>query len=335
MKTKLLSALFLGCLLLSSAAVAAQENIFNGTPLVREGNEWFYYDAYSCSFRHYIKGDTVLNGIRYKKLYEESPCQGLSRKQYVNEEVAFMREENGRVYVVQDTIRSFATCGTSTIFNRCVKGEYYDLNQEWVLYDFGNMENYISQINNFFAPFEREEPIHVYYVEQISGVEGVLDPNRPCYAVYNDYYGPATAYARHCGTFIEGVGFVTDVNPFIGDLISYQFFGTTCLKHNQLVYLKNAEGEYLYLDEKLMPSGIALLKHSDLKVSASNGHISISLPDYVNYGMIEVIDINGRVVKTQYMTGNHADLHLKDFVKGMYIVQFRSEGHIAVQKVML
>ena len=43
----------------------------------------------------YIKGDTILNGIPYKKLYEECTTCTAEGNEYINQTVAFMREVNG------------------------------------------------------------------------------------------------------------------------------------------------------------------------------------------------------------------------------------------------
>ena len=212
-----------------------------------------------------------------------------------------------------------------------VKGECFNLNSEWVLYDFNDTYAFLDECNASLNKYDYL--IAKYYVVPGEN-KNVLVPGRPCYNVYDSIHPYMDGEYT---TYIERIGFVTNIYKYYGDLISFYFWGISLCAgpYPEMVYMKNPEGEYEYLNEEFMPSGIDLLKNSDMKVAAADGHISVSLPDYVQSGMLEVIDLNGRVVATQMMFGNHADVYLKHYAKGMYIVQFRAEGHLAVQKIIL
>ncbi len=328
---------------LSPLSSLAQEKTFTGTPLVREGSEWCFraerYDRIlrkkvSFYYYQYIKGDTILNGVQYKKLYEECTTCTSEGTEYINQTVAFMREENGRVSVVQDTaMQLIGSCGVSLIRMKLVRGENFVLNKhhEYVLYDFNDIDGFLDECD---SKINQTEEITDFYAVPATDVENLRVSGRTCYDVHDRLH---PYYEGEYTRYMEGVGFDTNIYKYHGDLTSFYFFGIVLCAgpHPQMVYMKNPEGEYEFMREEFMPSGIDLLKHTDMKVTAGDGHIAVSLPDYVQSGMLEVIDLNGRVVATQAVVGNHADMYLKHHTRGMYVVQFRADGHLAVRKVIL
>ena len=121
-------------------------------PLVREGVKWVYYwdydnepndgVIYHCEYAMEISGDSVINGVTYKKLYLHS----LSEPIGLSEPYALVREENKVVYRHQNLLENDILYDEIMIrFGEIpmVKGSVTD---EWVLYDFNDINRPFSNI---------------------------------------------------------------------------------------------------------------------------------------------------------------------------------------------
>ena len=123
-------------------------------PLVREGVKWVYYWDYSnepndgviyhCEYCFEIKGDSVVNGVNYKKVYRHP----LSVPVDVTTDIpyALVREDSKVVYIHQ-SLREDDIVYDEIMWRfgeiPMVKGTVTD---EWVLYDFNDINRTFSNI---------------------------------------------------------------------------------------------------------------------------------------------------------------------------------------------
>ena len=96
------------CIIFAIMAMAFSLIASAYVPLVREGVKWVYYwdydnepndgVIYHCEYAMEISGDTIVNGVTYKKLY----LHPLSEPIGLSEPYALVREENKVVYIYSD-----------------------------------------------------------------------------------------------------------------------------------------------------------------------------------------------------------------------------------------
>ena len=143
------------CIIFAIMAMAFSLIASAYVPLVREGVKWVYYwdydnepndgVIYHCEYAMEISGDTIVNGVTYKKLY----LHPLSEPIGLSEPYALVREENKVVYIYSDP-------NTFTGIYWEMICWYIDWNtlplvagqatNEWVLYDFNDVNRTFSNI---------------------------------------------------------------------------------------------------------------------------------------------------------------------------------------------
>ena len=131
-------------------------------PLVREGVVWQYaycifvseaVGAYTKVLNIQFKGDTIMNGVNYKKCYlydsEELPANSIP--------VYYARENNGKVMFANPRHEVIDTIGTDTFMPE-IPGDLFEENGETVVYDFGDMPNFAEKI---YAVIESTSEVEV------------------------------------------------------------------------------------------------------------------------------------------------------------------------------
>ncbi len=131
-------------------------------PLVREGVVWQYaycifvseaVGAYTKVLNIQFKGDTIMNGVNYKKCYlydsEELPANSLP--------VYYARENNGKVMFANPRHEVIDTIGTDAFMPE-IPGDLFEENGETVVYDFGDMPNFAEKI---YAVIESTSEVEV------------------------------------------------------------------------------------------------------------------------------------------------------------------------------
>ena len=126
-------------------SIAAQAHEAEYQPLVREGVVWHYrYCAWDFSYGYIwedikmqFKGDSILNGIDYKKCYfymEDKLPEG-------SQPFCLAREDDKKVMFCGFKHEVLDTLGTALYYLRG-----YTDNGETIAYDFGNMQDFVYQI---------------------------------------------------------------------------------------------------------------------------------------------------------------------------------------------
>ena len=258
----------LAAMLLGTLATYAQTDDY--TPLVREGSEWCYLgDCYQSKkyiqygitvleVYHYYRfeGDTVAYNHKYKILnrYETLLCERSDGSRFLMdyeiwEPFAFVREENKKVYACQcrshvhrntgydeysDEIISTASMGGIDIVN--IDGNL----QEALMYDFNDLYQYFVRANDFFRGSKvASDTIVMEPVDDKNVLNG-----KQCYKLGQFF---SKQYV------VEGIGqFCKDGLWYANAVIHMpRLYTMGILELENLVYMKNPQGEFEYLDEEM------------------------------------------------------------------------------------
>ena len=238
MKKSLLS--ILAVLFGMTTPMMAQSSSDDYIPLVVEGAKWecdfgeFHHDIRPDWFIPYtieIKGDTIIDNTKYKccvYTFEESTWiwEEYSKHSPANTlTLAFIREdvENKKVYARFKESRDYVLYSQFRI--------YYEITGEFLLYDFGNINNPEQIWQNSYYP---QGPLSVT-AEKIT-IDGV---DRNCYAIgQNGEYGYIIE-----GIGYDGYGYDQNAGDLIGQFPSF-VAGTDELPIFKAY--KNAEGKTIY-----------------------------------------------------------------------------------------
>ncbi len=107
-----------------------------------------------------------------------------------------------------------------------------------------------------------------------------------------------------------------------------------------LSYVKRDDGVYEFvfksLEDPCLECAIEALATSNLHIASSPGQWVVTLPPSGNYLKAEVLDLNGRVVWRQPVTGHEDSVSIRteNFARGTYIVVLTAQsGRLASCKV--
>ncbi len=267
--------------------VQAQET--DNQPLVREGVVWHYayhhfiiesVGSYATVQRLQFKGDTIINGVDYKKCYFYD-SDVLNEN---DEPLCCAREENGKVmftafrHEVTDTL-----CEQIPLYS--VPGEHYEDNGEKIVYDFSDMRSFVDSVNMLWPEADA----------QIQSTSAVIVNGLPakCYNISVGGCYPCS--------FIEGVG-SDGMNTgylFAPFVMLSTGFGPWPLG---LVKLTDLDGNLLYKGAcfDVLPSGDinddGLVDISDvnavINVMLGKGGITPNPADINLDGVVDIADVN-------------------------------------------
>ena len=216
-------AMIIGC---SVMTVAASSDY---VPLVQEGATWNYVSfahkkAYPYSV--YIKGDTTLGGVSYKKCYIKfyenysDSCLTENEISYlttVNPRViAFLREVDKKVYCIYQHT-NYPRFFDNYEWGKCVRQELDDKARdfaygEWLIYDFNDVESILNMPRSTKQyPYLNMK----YSVVKTDEVE-IGNTMRKRYQLRTNYYFATDSlnYYLDDGLYIiEGLGFVRMEHP--------------------------------------------------------------------------------------------------------------------------
>ena len=231
--------------LLGMAAAYAQSDDY--LPIAREGSEWCYEGnapAYDYQYMVYrFEGDTIADGRYYKILnrYNKLLCTNPDGSYYLKDHggwihYALVHEEGKKVYV-----RSCRNQRNNSIGIAGVGGldmvTFGDKTSETLLYDFNDICQYFYDANEYFHS-NFSDPL-ITPIED----ECVLN-GKQCYKLGQCFL---------CQYVVEGIGqFSKDVfqNANIATHLPSNLFISTGMELAKLVYMKNPQGEFEYLDEE-------------------------------------------------------------------------------------
>ena len=225
-------------------AVAAQSQDDGYTPLVREGSEWCYWanENTDNQYSFYVmRGDTTAYNRTYKIAYKvtsyvKTDDNGNPYFENYDEELfCCMREEGHKVFRLIAKGYSNAPGAGGIIY------ETFDMNEqafENLMYDFDDMEAYFKA----YHISKQADQWDDYAVPAVD--ENILGGNT-CYklgGLYKNHYAA------------EGIGFYSHIKQ-------YGNFGWRAMSSSSgprdagtnfeaLVYMKNPQGEFEYLDEE-------------------------------------------------------------------------------------
>lgn len=254
-------------------------------PLVREGVKWTYLEQYfdnqegQNDSRYYtieFRGDTVINGLTYKKCFqyaerEEVPWSLVFVSE--TEPYAFVREENRCVRMLLD-------------YDDVIRGEALDKYMNWEVLDFD----------------ETTDEIIVYDFNNPKGFafSHTMELNDELLNVYQ-----SQAISRD-GLLIESIGYVHDR---LGDLLcpEFTFSPSTQYRTTGLSHVADAEGNVIFKGPNysventfgdLNNDGVVDVSDVNIIIDAVLGKIDMaSVGDYdlTDDGNVDVADVNALI----------------------------------------
>lgn len=316
--------------------------------MLKDGNTWWIYsytgDVNDPQIQHYeldfhraaymyklkIEGDTIVEGINYKKLYLYYDSGNYIIKPHL---LALMRDGEGKtVYAVQ--VKEYIDLIIPDTF---VEGPYFEKTGERLLYDF-------------------DDPLRPFGRSKYDDIDN-----------FNKYYqyidmemtnGNTRRYLKTGGLGVaEGIGWMSGVgiSNFLNPRPSG---GLKCTCGSQCVMsFENAEheneykihsymAEYLWADFEnyfkwleLMRgnSGVANLKIDNAQIRYANGAIDISLEanPLRSSAMVSIIGIDGQIIKTIPVTEAKTEIPTSSLTQGTYIVQLRYDNRQINKKIVI
>ncbi len=293
-------------MLISCFSIKAAE--YEYVPLLREGVEW-NYNATSAGFGSEMKEEyyrVKLIGkitINYKEYYQAYRYRGCEYNEECAHLIAYLREENKKVYVLPASFDKY------DIFPG------YGIFKEEMVYDFNvKAGDYIIH--------------HDYKHEVITEVKNVEIGGKLRNEYVTEYY-----------SLIEGVGYVGyHTYDLLYPLQSEPTGGWHW--HISLNYIRE-NGEIVYkspfYDGRDNCSGGVSVVKSDVNVAIRvvDGVIMVSSADALCQA-IEIVAPSGELVKKKICDNERqAAISAKDISKGIYIVTVNTNKGIASQKVVI
>ncbi|MDO5509920.1 MAG: choice-of-anchor J domain-containing protein [Weeksellaceae bacterium] len=87
-----------------------------------------------------------------------------------------------------------------------------------------------------------------------------------------------------------------------------------------------------YSEETLSTSDVAVASRVSFAPNPAKDVIQINTPESVN---VQIVDVTGKIVKTQKNVQNNAQVQLNGLAKGLYIITFEGENFKSVQKLLV
>ena len=317
---------FVLTLMVSGIAVQAQEAEIQ--PLVREGVVWHYayykmnvegipeYGSSIIDYKVQFKGDTLVNGITYKKCYFFET----ERLDENVKPVMLAREVDGMVMFIDID----ASIWTDEYSLACttLPGEYMPLTGERIVYDFGNMADFITNLRNQNQSDDFFE-MELLATDQVSVAGKTV--NR--YTLTGSFMYPNSYYVESVGVDGYESGYL--FNPLV-DI-------PTCICSGSLglIKLTDLDGNVLYkgVNYEDFYTGISKMNDNMALVVLQNAQsLSVTVPCD---GMVSVIDMAGRTVVTRVVTQGTTELPTASLSAGVYIVQLSTSVGTQTTKVVI
>ena len=200
-------------LLVLLCSIAAQAQELALMPLVREGVVWHYaYEDFEVDeignridstykvlyYKKEFIGDTILNGIEYKKCYTYYDAFN----PFNNQPSIFAREDEGKIIFANLEYKDYYPP------ELCLSGRYYDLNGEYIPYDFGDMYTFLSDIESSSALYVLDPAAEI----QIDSITTTMVGNETVKCYHIDWEWFRNKYIEGVG--VDGVGTGTLDAPF-------------------------------------------------------------------------------------------------------------------------
>lgn len=286
------------------AAWAEEPEDYEYVPLVREGIEWTYAAVYHMTddgpsyFHMQFYGDTVVDGITYKKCYEYQDSEFDPNKAKL---AGFAREENKAVYSK-------------------VNPELYK-ESEVLVYNYG------AGVNETFSTYD------LGYIN-ISAVDfdyvTINGKKRKRIFCYEDNAGHDIA--------VEGLGFLATIMGNLIDVRPNNIACSDCYRAWLVYVKNLSDGTYEYNADEDDLLGLVeglTAEESGLKIRKEDGKLYVGI-DCGCYQKAELTTVGGMQVWSGSVTAtDELEIPTEGLAAGVYIVTLRSDFGSASEKVVL
>ena len=286
------------------AAWAEEPEDYEYVPLVREGIEWTYAAVYHMTddgpsyFHMQFYGDTVVDGITYKKCYEYQDSEFDPNKAKL---AGFVREENKAVYSK-------------------VNPELYK-ESEVLVYNYG------AGVNETFSTYDLgyiNIPAVDFDYVTINGKK------RKRIFCYEDNAGHDIA--------VEGLGFLATIMGNLIDVRPNNIACSDCYRAWLMYVKNLSDGTYEYnadVDDLLGSVEGLTAEESGLRIRKEDGKLYVGI-DCDCYQKAELTTVGGMQVWSGSVTAtDELEIPTEGLAAGVYIVTLRSDFGSASEKVVL
>ena len=263
-------------------------------PIVKDGTireyEMAYGDGTKTHYKIEIHGDTVINGVDYKKCYRHNfQCLDTS----IMQPRAFMRETDKKVYC---------------LWNKNYKAQSFDDKlTEW------ETENRST-----------ENEILLYDFDNINNTEALVHADD--YSIYSDYVGMdgKPCIINYYNSFAEYIGITKLhkgdlINPFIDN---FDGSGSTisigAVVYSDFIYFKSSiysDWQYIAGIDDIVADG-----NNAIKMSVNNDEIILS--GIEPGGKVSISDLTGRNILSINTDDNYIAIKTSELNPGCYIINY-------------
>ena len=331
---------------LGNYAASAWTSDDDYVPLAREGNEWAYRSFFNMNepmsfdlspeknFIYHIHGDTILNGIHYKKLYYKRCSSSFDNSTGTRQEtveldtcVIALRDEGKKVYAVNLNVDA-SQLGCSS-FVPYLHGVHWETNREGVLYDFENVYDFMR--DKYLAMFGDDDYHQSTFDRLVSAQEMTTDrikvEGRKSIHIYDGV---------ERGIFVEGIGICPPYRD--ADLLFFSV-RTQYSGHpgGELMYMRNGDGIYEYLAEALETTAVETMNADKYKpeVSLHERQLTVTLPDISGQSVVELASIDGKRILSVPAIMSQNQIPLFDLPAGIYVVRVSTKLSNHSTKIIL
>ena len=313
--------------LLGGIAVQAQEADYQ--PLVREGVVWHY--AYlkmnvenvpelgssliDCKVQ--FKGDTLVNGIGYKKcyFYETESLEDYTKP------VALAREVDGAVMFAKTDayIWSNDESFEYALVSSTLPGEH----DERIVYDFADMSGFVARLKSQNQA-DAQLDLELVATDRVSVADNTVNK----YTLTGSFMYPNSYYVESVGVdgYLSGYLFM----PLVDLLTCY------CSRSIGLIKLTDLEGKMLYKGtnyDEYYSAVDKLQSNQQMRVvQQPDGALHAVLP---SDGMLSVFDMAGHMVACRLVTQGINEFSTSSLAAGIYLVQLSTATGTHTAKVVV
>lgn len=275
-----------------------QQNI----PLLKDGNIWRVARAainhppdpwWIIKQQYYLNGDTLINGINYKKLYSCDYSPSLYNLFYLGG----MREDSlNRIYVYVDS--------NNFTFNPIIQP-----NTEYLVYDFG------LNVGDTIRLFNMQDSILI-----LQTVDSVFIGNR-----YRKRWQLVDEFNSPKKVWIDGIGDITGLFfPLEHCFEETQML--TCFEEYEGILWSNPGLQGIDCFSVGIEENIQEINKVSVNPNPTSGKLNIELAEIPKETvLVELYDISGRLIKLdEFFNQSNFSLELTDLQNGIYILNIKS-----------
>ena len=271
-------------------------------------------EVYPISHKYIIDGDSVIKGVKYKKLLEFYTCNWVEDDYYVTdlyEDTYFCRYENGKYLFYLPEYKEYWH-----VEERYIGDDYVFCDESLTTGDiFVDKYNKIGSINDTIFDASAYRIRKCWKLQPHSSI--------------SSRYREALNYVA----WVEGIGSLSQPIP-------YEIGEVDCACYQMLLYCINPAGDTIYRNQKYIDlvepyfkTNIPALKSSAVSFSQRGGECVVTLPYDASAWSATLYNSVGATVARR--SGEGSEIVLPATSKGTHILVVNADGRVVKKKVFI